>query len=417
MKLVDLFVQNSDLFQLLSENARVDFLRNKYVEGEDRIIIADVFNRLVDADPTSNKKYLTWIINQYIKNVAKVIGRDKLKKLDNQYWRAVNTFTEDLPTLESSLSLFDRYKNKYPKKDINQYSIPELNAATVEVEDKLTDDEKAAPGEHRFSADESKFPEYKIGKVEGFTVWKMPQKDNAAEGAACELGQNTSWCTRNGAFKTYNRRDPLYIFIGRGTKYQFHFSDNQFKDRVDGDMKNGPLKDAFLKFLEDYEGRVQGTKDISSYKVGEYDSPKGKLPLYKIGKDKYYTSIDGQEVFYNPDQKLLKTKQGQTISNPATIFSHPYMDFLKEVYRRYKADGDIRKFHSIYRLLLDLDVPQRGLDEWWVLNDLNLEGAKLDKLPEGLHIKGDLNITGSNIKELPKRIKVDGKIINSWKDY
>jgi hypothetical protein len=203
----------------------------------------------------------------------------------------------------------------------------------------------------------------------------------------------------------------LYIFIGKGTKYQFHFSDNQFKNRVDGDMQDGELKDSFLKFLEDYEGRVTSKKDISSYKIGDYDTPQGKLPIFKVGRDKYYTNINGEEVFYNPDDGLLKTKNGKTISSSGVIFTHPYMDFLKEIYRRLKEEGNTKGFRGIYRLLLDLDVPEKGPGEWWTVpGSLDLSDSQLTKLPEGLHIKGDLELEGSGIKALPERIKVDGEI-------
>ena len=407
MKLIDLILENQAFFNLLSEEGRESVLKTKFVDSE--IMDESTFERILDADPTRNKTYSQWLLNQYVKQVVKPFANRR--GFNSEQARARNIFMEDLASIGEALLTFDRYKRKFSEKDINKYTIPELEKAALAVSDTLSDTEKSAPGEHRFSADEKRFPQYKIGTVNGYTVWKLPQRDDTAEQAACELGQNTSWCTRNGSFTGYNRRDPLYIFIGKGTKYQFHFSDNQFMNRVNQQMPEGPLKDSFLKFLEDHEGRVKGSKDISQYKVGEYDSSAGKLPVYKIGQDKYYTKIGGNEVFYNPDDKLLKAKSGRTVSDPAIIFSHPYIDFLKEVYRRLKEDGQAKKFHGIYRLLLNLDVPQKGPDEWWTLDGLDLSGTDLTELPENLHIKGDLDLTDSKIQKLPKRLKVDGQII------
>jgi len=409
LNLIDLILENQALFSLLSEEGRESVLRSKFIDS--KLVNDYVFNKILDTDPTRNKTYSQWLLNQYVKTVVKPFPELKPGQFNPEKGTAQRVFLEDLNGIEEALLVFDRFKKRFSEKDINKYTIPKFKKVALEVQDTLSDIEKSASGEHRFSADEAKFPEYKIGTVDGYTVWKLPQKNDQAEEAACELGKNTSWCTRNGAFKTYNRKDPLYIFIGKGTKYQFHFSDNQFMNRVDSPMPEGPLKDSFLKFLEDHEGRVKGSRDISQYKIGEYDSPEGKLPIYKVGQDKYYTKIGGKEVFYNPDDKLLKTKEGKTISDPGVIFTHPYMDFLKEVYRRFKESGDTKKFHNIYRLLLNLDVPQKGLDEWFILNSLNLQGSDLTQLPNSLHILGDLDLTDSKIEKLPSKLKVDGNII------
>lgn len=62
MKLLDLFVK-----QVLTEG-RVDDLRKKY--GFDRIEgledVEDDFDRLINLDPSPTKKYLEWMVKQYI---------------------------------------------------------------------------------------------------------------------------------------------------------------------------------------------------------------------------------------------------------------------------------------------------------------------------------------------------------------
>lgn len=413
MNLLDLILENQVLFNLLSEEGRVDVLKSKFVDS--KIMEERTFNQILEADPTANKSYSQWILNQYVKEVVKPFSKsekDTDSRPSQEAHRARRVFMEDLEGLREALLLFDKYKKKFPEKDINKYSITQLMKDSLDVSDSLSDAEKSVvSGQHRFAADESKFPEYKIGEVSGFTVWKLPEGNDKAETAACELGKDTSWCTRQGSFKTYSKKDPLYVFIGRGTKYQFHFSDNQFMNRANMQMPEGPLKDSFLEFLEKYEGRVTREKSLDQYKVGEYDTPSGKLNIYKVGKDKYYTKIAGREIFYNPDTGLLKTKDGKTISDPGVILTHPYMDFLEEIYRRLKEEGDTKGFRGVYRLLLNLDVPDKGPDHWWTIpGSLDLRGSELTELPEGLHIQGDLLLDDSSIKKLPKRIKVDGEI-------
>lgn len=404
MKLIDTILENARLFNALLLEDRISVLKTKFVDTH--LVHESVFNKIVEADPTRNKEYVQWLLNRYVKDVIRSNYVTLIPGLRR-------VFLEDLDSVSEALSVFHAHKKKFEKRDINQYTIPELRDKALQVSNSLSDAERAAvEGDHRYIADMTKFPEYKIGEVAGFTVWKLPQKDEEAEAAACELGKETSWCTRNGAFKTYNRKDPLYIFIGKGKKYQFHFSENQFKNSSDMDMKEGPLKDAFLDFLEKHEGRVTAKKGIEQYKVGEFQSSAGTSPIYKVGRDKYYTSIRENVVFYNPDDGLLKTKSGVTISDPSVIFSGPYMDFLKEVYRLLKEEGSTKGFRGIYRLLLGLDVPDKGPDHWWTVpGNLDLAGSELEELPEGLHIQGDLVISDSKIKELPKRLKVDGEVI------
>ena len=196
MKLIDLILENQAFFNLLSEEGRESVLKTKFVDSE--IMDESTFERILDADPTRNKTYSQWLLNQYVKQVVKPFANRR--GFNSEQARARNIFMEDLASIGEALLTFDRYKRKFSEKDINKYTIPELEKAALAVSDTLSDTEKSAPGEHRFSADEKRFPQYKIGTVNGYTVWKLPQRDDAAEQAACELGQNTSWCTRNGSF-------------------------------------------------------------------------------------------------------------------------------------------------------------------------------------------------------------------------
>ena len=219
-KLTDILLEN---WNLLSENDRESALLAKYVDND--LMDRSAFDRIWKADPTSNNAYTQWLLNQFIKNVGKK-PKDRLGSERQEYIRKNRIFFEDLDTVSESLNVFHRLKNRYPKRDINQYSTSDLVADTIEVQDKADakDKEKLqrSPGDMRFSGDANKYPELQIGKVKGFTVWKIPQVAIGSEqfekmaNVAADLGQDTSWCTRTGCsgyFRNYSGKDPLFIFI------------------------------------------------------------------------------------------------------------------------------------------------------------------------------------------------------------
>jgi hypothetical protein len=56
---------------------------------------------------------------------------------------------------------------------------------------------------------------FKIGEVDGFTVYKIPKGSTELKGVSCELGSGTEWCTadsRASYFEQYIKDGPLYIF-------------------------------------------------------------------------------------------------------------------------------------------------------------------------------------------------------------
>ena len=74
-------------------------------------------------------------------------------------------------------------------------------------------------------------------RVDGFSVYKIPQGRTDLYGVSCELGSGSEWCTSTGNsrnyFDDYISNDDLYIFIKGNEKYQFHYESNQFMDKND----------------------------------------------------------------------------------------------------------------------------------------------------------------------------------------
>ena len=379
------------LEQILEEN-RIEVLKQKFVDPEK--VTQREFDRIVDADPTPNKAYTQWILTKFVKDI---------KSKDDQ--AALKLFFEDLYKIKDGLELFNRLKRRFTKQDINQYSLEEFAKEAFELSQTLNTQELEKGKEKT-----EKYSELKLGNVDGFTVYKLPQGRQDLKPVACELGSGTNWCTadsRSNYYNTYNRKDPLFIFIKGGEKYQYHQQSGQFMDKQDRSVDpNSPLIQNFLAFLEKAAGRVHKGTDIAQYKIGSFESEDGPTSLYKVGHV-YYAELQNRLIGYDLDTHRFKTKDGNSIELKNTLTSR-YIPFIKEVYKQMKANGE-KGFPSLYRLLLNLDVPPR---EWYEIPEgLNLSGTDLNELPEGLWIHGDLNLSGSNITQLPKRIKVDGEII------
>mgnify|MGYP005992046001 CR=1 FL=1 len=145
---------------------------------------------------------------------------------------------EDIYKWEEYFDIFKRLKREFPKKDINQ----------IKTEDDLDDfinkaeeikDRELDPSQKKGVSKSDKFADLRIGEVDGYQVYKIPQgTSDEMYGAACELGSGTSWCTATGNtkqwFDRYAKDGPLYIFIGPdGDKYQFHYESSQYMDKND----------------------------------------------------------------------------------------------------------------------------------------------------------------------------------------
>jgi hypothetical protein len=86
---------------ILESNNKIEVLKFKFKDISD-----DVFDKLVDADPTNNKAYLNWILNTY-------------NKSDNK-----KVYIEDLYKVKEYLILFDKLKSQHKLEhtDINYYN-------------------------------------------------------------------------------------------------------------------------------------------------------------------------------------------------------------------------------------------------------------------------------------------------------
>jgi hypothetical protein len=225
-KITDKYLKESkstskySLTELLSEIS-VDDVKKKFVGDRvggpnGKVVTPAQFDEIMKA--TKNKLALAlWMI----------------KRIEQEF-----ILPEDIYKWEDYFDIFKRRKNQFPVKDINQIKTEDQIDEFVNKAIELLELEKD-PTQKKGVSKEDKFKDLKIGEVEGFKVYKIPQgTSEEMYGAACELGSGTSWCTSTGNTKTwfdrYAKDGPLYIFIGpSGEKYQFHYESNQFMDKND----------------------------------------------------------------------------------------------------------------------------------------------------------------------------------------
>ena len=147
---------------------------------------------------------------------------------------------EDIYKYKEYLDIYHKHKDEYKHKDIFKYrtkhDLDEFIKTSVEIKDRIKERPDTAKGVKK----DEKYANLKIGEVDGFDVYKIPKGSKELYGVSCDLGSGAEWCTATGKTRThfdeYISRDDLYIFIkqdGSGEKYQFHYEDEEFKDKDD----------------------------------------------------------------------------------------------------------------------------------------------------------------------------------------
>ena len=214
MKLITLLKEIA-LFEI-----SLEAIKKQYVD-EDRSITPEEYEEIVTASG-GKSAYATWL--------AVRVANKEIKG-------------EDIHKYEEYLKIFDNNKRKFPSPDINKYgkgtdgkenshTISDFINKAVEIRNETNKDPSLAKGVSK----SEKYSKFKIGEVDGFAVYKIPQGSDDLYNVSCELGSGTEWCTATGKtskyFNQYVKLGPLYIFDnGKGEKYQFHYENNEFMDK------------------------------------------------------------------------------------------------------------------------------------------------------------------------------------------
>jgi len=195
--------------------ASYDQLKQQFVDSNK--LSLDVFEDI--KKNIFKSAYGTWIIKMILNNII---------------------LPEDVYKYKEYFDIFDRNKNKYNKKDINQYKtsndLNEFLSKTLEIKELNEKDSSTIKGVSK----EDKYSNFKIGNVDGFNVYMLPQNDLNNYNVSCDLGSGTEWCTATGNIRKYYdnyiKKGPLFICIKGNEKYQFAFESNQFMDKNDHDI-------------------------------------------------------------------------------------------------------------------------------------------------------------------------------------
>lgn len=236
----------------------IEELRRQYVECDPPKITAEVFEQIVQAaDNKSN--YATWLC----KKVADgLISNDELES-----WHEIIQF-------------FDRYKQRFEKKDLNQVKSKEdLEAFKQNYEQaKEAVNQKKAGGGKKEELEPCQLGTLKTSNGK---VWKVYGVGPGQYPLERKIGSGAGWCTvssRN-MFDHYLRQGgKYYIFINREKpdkeKYQIHMESNQFANIHNNgvDVRDWPTGIEFYEYLNKVEGKElpakvkEAKKDIEDLK-------------------------------------------------------------------------------------------------------------------------------------------------------
>ena len=243
-----------------------------------------IFQDIVDADPSSNKQYVQWMIQVFLNHIK-----------DGDIDQAVRFLAEDLPEANEFLGVFDKVKNKKVFKrsapnrpnapqnvtDINQYNdlahLYSVVSPFVGTEDDEDDD-----GESKLWKKLKKYidlGEAKLAYRDGDVLVYTPLTIDSS----CDpLGPLASWCTRragNSYFDSYRRNNPkpdgslsdYYVVMpkklfdgddeGGVFPLQIHFESNQLHDKNNSSIERSGKLDEILS-------RFSGLKDFFKRELG-----------------------------------------------------------------------------------------------------------------------------------------------------
>ena len=345
----------------------IDQLKTQFVDTGK--ISDSEFTEIVDASG-GKSAYATWLTKQVASKIIK---------------------PEDLYKYNAYFKIFDRRKREYPFQDINQYKTSDDIAQFISKSVDLANKEKADPSQQKGVAKTDRYAEFKIGEVEGFTVYELPKGRKDLYGASCEIGSGTEWCTATGKtrqhFDRYISEGPLFIFIkpGLDKKYQFHYESQSFMDKKDKSvLTNNPSK-IVIKLLQFIETK----------------RPQYRIPL-KIKLLQLPDTLTNADLQYPGNLNLNDTP---IQSLPAGLHIKGDLDLnntsIKSLPAGLRVGGDISLFKAqIQSLPADL----------YIGGSLYLSDTPIQSLPKDLKVGGTLDITNTSIQSLPADLQINGSL-------
>jgi len=189
----------------------------------------NVLSTIENADPTPNKKYVLWIVRQFVKNGLKIEDVNEFLRNDIQDFHELPKQRKQQLGIETDL-------NKYTWRDLREIATKLKKSTDLEepVDAKL---------------DYEHIDDMKVLYVGDMGQLIIPRTTEAS----CEIGGGTRWCTAatqsDNMFNYYSSEGPLYVWIPsrkmpekkQSNKFQFHFGDdfqfmNENDERIDSEL-------------------------------------------------------------------------------------------------------------------------------------------------------------------------------------
>ena len=395
-------------------------------KGKQQIkVTEEVFEEIVDADPTSNKSFVQWMLG--------VFGRH-LK--DGDMDQAVRFLSEDLPEANEYLEVFDRVRKKKVFKsgapnrpnapdnvtDINQYKdlahLYSIVSPFVGADDE-DDDDGVSPIWKKMK----KYIDLGHARLVYRDDDVLVYIPDTIEASCDPLGNLASWCTRregNSYFNSYrnNNTKPdgtasdLYVIMPKGVfegddgggvyPLQFHFETGQLHDKNNSSIdRDGKLSNILSKFggVKNFfkeELGVLATADIEKGS-GLMDSKYLKYLNLFGGKAK---DVISTKVYKKGVESIRKLAAEQT----GPLQNNRYLQWLME-----NTDGVVVTDY-LDKTMSVLDFSNMSLEELPDISEfknatrISANNCGLQKLPPVNFLPRDvevLTMTGNQLKEVP----------------
>lgn len=217
------------------EESRIDFLKQQFVDNG-QIVNQEEFNNIITKDPTSKKIYFQWLLTNFNK---------EFKKKGKDY----NDFLDQTQNISKELEFFDQNKQLFQDKDINHYSIIDLNNTIKRINKNLNMDQESNNETLLSPIEIDKLKKVNInylGKIGEYQVFKIPKGNNKDETrktyANIICKGTTHLCTASNMkhFEYYTTNGDLFIIVGndKESPYQVSFFNNSYANRDNKDIEN-----------------------------------------------------------------------------------------------------------------------------------------------------------------------------------
>ena len=391
-------------------------------KGKTKVVLTDeIFTDIVDADPTSKKEFVQWMITVFMRH---------LKEGDID--QAIRFLTEDLPEANEYLEIFDKVR----KKKVFKTGAPNRPNAPENVSDITQYNDLA----HLYSIvspfigadDEGDAGLWgKLKKYIDLGHAKLAYRDNdvlvytpqTIESSCDPLGNLASWCTRregNSYFDSYRRNNPkpdgslsdYYVVMPKKLfdgddenmyPLQFHFESGQLHDKNNRSIERGELPDVLSRFsgLTDFF-----KKELGALATGDIRNGSGLMDskylnyLTKFGGNvKDVIDDDVWDAGVESIRRLASEQKGALQSNK-------YLKWLMEntegviITDFLNADVETLDFSNIQMS----ELPD--LSRFKNVTRITAEGCGLTKMPPREQLGEEVEIMtfqNNNINEVPPK--------------